>query len=383
MPGKGPVKTSSELRMKEPPKAGGGELTRRLEWTQAMRARGSVNSNVGVQPSGCLLTSPAIRRRASAPTKRSLSLAESVGARAKDEPVVAGCGGAHGFWIGWRPDEAELRGRALASRSLGTRGNWPARFVATSTPGGIATPRPSASTRPTGGAARCTWSTSAPSSAAEFASLRGRMARPGVRGWLALRQESRGRLAKPRRWLRLRDVSPLVGHAMPGATCPARARPTIPARGVCGRQAARFRVFRPRRRGNVGAISAATFVSHPKAGEDGRGLPARRALARLGRDVLVNAPAAFPVRPADGGGAHADGSVSRDASWPFSAIPVADSPLTRHHPRSLCACPPFLVHFVHFVVLVRSRPILPDALAQFRAVFLKPSQAGRGSWAVR
>ena len=277
MPGKGPVKTSSELRMKEPPKAGGGELTRRLEWTQAMRARGSVNSNVGVQPSGCLLTSPAIRRRASAPTKRSLSLAESVGARAKDEPVVAGCGGAHGFWIGWRPDEAELRGRALASRSLGTRGNWPARFVATSTPGGIATPRPSASTRPTGGAARCTWSTSAPSSAAEFASLRGRMARPGVRGWLALRQESRGRLGKPRRWLRLGDVPP------PGRTCHAWChvpgpRPThdprpwrlwapsgafsrfsSPSEGKCGRQATCFRVLRPRR-SQVGCVLARTML---------------------------------------------------------------------------------------------------------------------------
>ena len=62
-----------------------------------------------------------------------------------------------------------------------------------------------------------------------------------------------------------------------------------------------FSRFRPHRRGNVGAISAATFVSHPEAGDDGRRLPARRALTRPGRDVLVNAPAVFPVRSADRG----------------------------------------------------------------------------------
>jgi len=320
---------------------------------------------------------------------------------------------------------------------------------------------------------------------------------------------------------------------MPDATChPARARPTIPApcrvwapsgafsrfaspsEGKSGRQAARCRVlrphrrgnvgakrpgfafrvpiggemwvptgafsrFRPHRRGNVGAISAATFVSHPEAGDDGRRLPARRALTRPGRDVLVNAPAVFPVRsadrgtdarstsllvnrlavfpvrpadrgtdarsrrllvnapavfpvrpadggtaarprrllvnrpavfpvrpadggtdarsgrllvnapavfpvrPADGGGAHGDVSGPRDPSWPFSGVPAADSLLIRRHPRSLYTYPPFFVHSVHFAVPIRLRAILPDALAQFRGVFLKPCRTDRGWWVGR
>ena len=295
----------------------------------------------------------------------------------------------------------------------------------------------------------------------------------------------RGRHGKPRRCLPSRAVPPPVGPAMPGATShPARARPTIPApcrvwapsgafsrfaspsEGKSGRQAARCRVlrphrrgnvgakrpgfafrvpiggemwvptgafsrFRPHRRGNVGAISAATFVSHPEAGDDGRRLPARRALTRPGRDVLVNAPAVFPVRsadrgtdarstsllvnrlavfpvrpadrgtdarsrrllvnapavfpvrPADGGGAHGDVSGPRDPSWPFSGVPAADSLLIRRHPRSLYTYPPFFVHSVHFAVPIRLRAILPDALAQFRGVFLKPCRTDRGWWVGR
>jgi hypothetical protein len=90
-------------RAQEPPKGGGGELTRRLEWAQAMTTRSSVDSNVGVQPSGCLRTAPAFPRRASAigTTMRRLRLPGRIGAHRKDEPVVAGCRGAGGFRIGW------------------------------------------------------------------------------------------------------------------------------------------------------------------------------------------------------------------------------------------------------------------------------------------
>ena len=111
--------------------------------------------------------------------------------------------------------------------------------------------------------------------------------------------------------------------------------------------------------------------------------PADRGTDARSRSLLVNGPAVFPVRPADGGGAHAHGSVSRDPPWPFSGIPVPDSPLTRRHPRSLYVYPPFFVHFVHFVVPVRSRAILPDVLAQFRGVILRPCRADRGSRPVR
>ena len=82
-------------------------------------------------------------------------------------------------------------------------------------------------------------------------------------------------------------------------------------------------------------------------------------------------------------GAHADGSVSREPSWSFPGIPAPDWLITPRHPRSLYTCPPFFVHFVHFAVPIRARAILPDVLAQFREVFLKPCRSDRGSWAVR
>ena len=71
--------------------------------------------------------------------------------------------------------------------------------------------------------------------------------------------------------------------------------------GKSGRQAARFRVFRPHRKGRVGANRPATFGSHPEGGRawapTSRPMPFRPPSGTL----LVNRAAVFPVRPTDCG----------------------------------------------------------------------------------
>ena len=94
-----------------------------------------------------------------------------------------------------------------------------------------------------------------------------------------------------------------------------------------------------------------------------------RRFFQFGRPMVVGLTGTFPVRGT---------RLGRFLAFPppircsFGATPEVFIPT-----------PPFFVHSVHFAVPIRLRAILPDALAQFRGVFLKPCRTDRGWWVGR